>query len=211
MTPSNIARSYITPPAIHGRSSGNIVHIVLNLRSGLFVLLTALGAASQGACGSGAAKEGDASTSDGLVTIDSRVLPDTGPAIDAAHPGDFIAADVDGVTVRAELTPTCGTKGANPGEIWVNAGTTSPTLGWTLYVPNSVGTSGCIPDWVALFEAGRMLRSDRGSCTVTVTAAAPALGDALEGTFTATLTTLTSPVETAIVTNGAFHVTRNFE
>ena len=30
-------------------------------------------------------------------------------------------------------------------------------------------------------------------------------------TFTATLTTLTSAVQTAVVTNGAFHVTRNFE
>lgn len=174
-------------------------------------LLLGLCAASQGACGGGAAKAGDASAGDGLVTIDGRIQPDTGPAIDAAHPGDFIAADVDGVTVRAELTPTGGTKGAAPGEIWVNAGTTSATLGWTLYVPNSVGTSTCIPDWVALFEAGRMLRSDRGSCSVTVTVAAPALGDVLEGTFTATLTTLTSPVQTAVVTSGAFHVTRNFE
>ena len=179
--------------------------------SRLVLLLLGLCAASQGACGGGAAKGGDAATGDGLIVIDGRILPDTGPAIDAAHPGDFIAADVDGVTVRAELTPTCGTKGAAPGEIWFNAGTTSTTLGWTLYVPNSVGTSTCIPDWLALFEAGRMLRSDRGTCTVTVTAAAPALGDVLEGTFTATLTTLTLPVQTAVVTNGAFHVTRNFE
>jgi len=181
------------------------------LMSGLVLLLLGLCAASQGACGGGAAKGGDAATGDGLIAIDGRILPDTGPAIDAAHPGDFIAADVDVVTVRAELTPTCGTKGAAPGEIWLNAGTTSTTLGWTLYVPNSVGTSTCIPDWVALFEAGRMLRSDRGTCSVTVSAAAPALGDVLEGTFTATLTTLTSPVQTAVVTNGAFHVTRNFE
>ncbi len=175
------------------------------------LLLLGLCASFQGACGGGAAKGGDAATGDATVTIDGRVLPDTHSAIFAAHPGDFIVAEVDGVTVRAELTPTCGTKGVGPGEIWVNAGTTSATLGWTVYMPNRVGTSTCIPDWVALFEAGRMLRSDRGSCSVTVTAAAPALGDVLEGTFTAMLTTLTSPVQTAVVANGAFHLTRNLE
>src|SRR4051812_25503696 len=94
MTPSNIAHSYITPPAIHGWATGNIVDTMQTLISGLLVLVLGLCAASQGACGTGAAKAGDASTSDGLVTIDGRVLPDTGPAIDAAHPGDFIAADV---------------------------------------------------------------------------------------------------------------------
>lgn len=179
----------------------------------LILGLPALGvvAAFQGACGGSSAKAGDASVADGAVVVDGRILPDAGPAFDGSHPGDFISADVDGVTVRAELMPSAGTNGLSAGQIWANAGTTSETLGWTLYVPNSVGTSACIPDWVALFEAGRMLRSDRGSCSVTVTAAAPALGDVLEGTFTATLTTLTSTVQTAVVTNGAFHVTRNFE
>jgi hypothetical protein len=178
----------------------------------LGLLAAELLAASQGACGGGGAKAGDASaTFDGAVVVDSRILPDGPPALDAAHPGDFITADVDGVTVRAELMPSAGTKGlSSPGQIWMNAGTTSATLGWSLYFPNSVGTSGCIPDWVALFEVGRMLRSDRGSCSVTVSAAAPALGDVLIGTFTATLTTLDSPQQYA-VTNGAFHVTRNFE
>jgi hypothetical protein len=176
------------------------------------LLVTGLLCASQAACSGGSAKAGDASTGDdGALVVDGRILPDGAPALDAAHPGDFISADVDGITVRAELMPSSGTKGANAGEIWVSAGTTSTTLGWNLYIPNAVGTSVCIPDWVALFEAGRMLRSDRGSCSVTVTAAAPALGDVIEGTFTATLTTLVSPVETAVVTNGAFHVTRNFE
>jgi hypothetical protein len=167
-------------------------------------------AASEGACGGGSARAGDASTGDGAVVVDTRILPETGPALDAAHPGDFIVADVDGVTVRAELMPSCGTKGLSAGEVWANAGTTSALLGWSLYVRNSVGTGTCIPDWVALYEQGRMLRSDRGSCSVTVTAAAPALGDVLEGTFTATLTTFDSPDQHA-VTNGAFHVTRNFE
>ena len=37
---------------------------------------------------------------------------------------------------------------------------------------------------------GDTLRSEGGSCSVTVTAAAPALGDVIEGTFTATLKTL---------------------
>ena len=47
---------------------------------------------------------------------------------------------------------------------------------------------------------------------MTVTAAAPALGDVIEGTFTATLKTLPPETpRTAVVTNGAFHATRNFQ
>jgi hypothetical protein len=180
------------------------------------LLAAALLAASQIACGGGGAKmddasSSDASRSDGVIVVDGRILPDGPSPLDLSHPGDFIAADVDGVTVRAELMPSAGTKGlSGPDQIWMSAGTTSATLGWSIYVMNSVGTSTCIPDWVSLFEVGRMLRSDRGSCSVTIASAAPALGDVIEGTFTATLTTLDSPQQYA-VTNGAFHVTRNFE
>ena len=67
--------------------------------------------------------------------------------------------------------------GAAPGEIWSNAGTTSTTLGWTLYVPNSVGTSTCPRlDGAVRGRPDAALRRG-GSCSVTVTAAAPALGD----------------------------------
>ncbi len=68
---------------------------------------------------------------------------------------------------------------------------------------------------MALFELNTPVVCSDGpaaSCSVTVTAAAPALGDVLEGTFTATLSQFgadPSTARTAVVTNGAFHVTRN--
>jgi hypothetical protein len=97
----------------------------------LGLLITGLFAGSQGGCGGGAATAHDASTGG------------DGPAFDGAHPGDFIAADVDGITVRAELMPAAGTKGVDAGQIWATAGTTSNVLGWNLYVTNAVGTSIC--------------------------------------------------------------------
>ena len=175
--------------------------------------MAALFALTQGACGGGAVNGDGATRVDGSTGIDGRITGDGPPALDSAHPGDFVSGDVDGVTVRGELEPSAGTSGLESGEIWINGPTTSKVLGWTLYIQNSVGTSTCRPDWVALFDAGRTLRSDGGgSCSVTVTAAASALGDVIEGTFSATLKTMTStPQITAVVTNGAFHVTRNFQ
>ena len=117
------------------------------------------------------------------------------------------------MTVRVEAELKSGTVGLAAGQIWVNAGPLGASA-WNLYISNSVGVSACRPDWIALFDApgGGDLRSDAGgSCSVTVTAAAPALGDVIEGTFSATLKTMTSNPRTAVVTNGAFHVTRNFQ
>jgi hypothetical protein len=168
----------------------------------------------QGGCSGRSATAGDASTGgDGPPGIDGRITVDSKPAWDGTRAGDFVTGDIDGMTVRAEVQPTSGTVGLAAGQIWVNVGLTTNLNGWSLYIPNSVGTSECPPDWVALFEAsGDTLRSDTGSCSVTVTAAAPALGDVVEGTFTATLKTLAPDApRTAAVTNGAFHVTRNFQ
>jgi len=184
------------------------------LRLSLGLLVIALCGVGQGGCSERSATAGDASTGgDGPAGIDGRITGDGPPAIDSATTGGFVTADVDGVTVRAEVEPTSGTLGLAAGQIWVNVGLTTNLNGWSLYIPNSLGTSACPPDWVALFEAaGDTLRSDTGSCSVTVTAAAPALGGIIEGTFTATLKTLSSETpRTAAVTNGAFHVTRNFQ
>jgi hypothetical protein len=178
-----------------------------------FVMFTlGLCAVSTGACGGGSAA-GDAAImgGDGPVA-DGRIVIDGGPAWDGARPGDFISGDVDGVPVRVETDTMAGTVGLGAGRIWVNAGSSTPA--WNVYVPNSVGTSACPPDWIALFAAGGNPRSDGpgASCSVTVTRAAPALGDVIEGTFSATLTTIPpSEPRTAVVTNGAFHVTRNFQ
>ena len=134
-----------------------------------------------------------------------------------ADSGDFITADVDGVRVRAVFEPSAGTSGGNGTEIWVVAGKTSLLDGWSLSIPNRVGTSTCPPSWMALFEPNTPVVCSDGpaaSCGVTVTAAAPALGDVLEGTFTATLSPFgadPSTAQMAVVTNGAFHVTRNLQ
>jgi hypothetical protein len=168
---------------------------------------TGLVAASQGACGGGAAK------ADGAVVVDGRIVLDGGPALDAANPGDFIAADVDGTNVRAELMPSAGNQGLTSADlIWASAGTTSTTFGWNFYVKDVVGTFDCLDSWMGLFQPGKTFTASAGgSCSITVTHAAPALGELLEGSFSATLKTTTSTPETAVVTNGAFHVTRNFE
>lgn len=179
----------------------------------LRLLAAGLFAASQGACGGGGAKPGDAAAGDGSLGVDGRVVPDGGPAVDVAHPGDFIAADVDGTTVRAELMPSAGNEGLTSADlIWASAGTTSTEFGWNFYVKNAVGTFDCLGGWMGLFQPGKTFTAaGGGSCSITITQAAPALGDVLEGTFSATLKTTTSTPETAVVTNGAFHVTRNFE
>jgi hypothetical protein len=182
------------------------------LRLSLGLLVGGLCGVGQGGCRDRPATAGDASTGgDGPAGIDGRITVDGPPAIDSATTGGFVTADVDGVTVRVENDVKSGTSGLGPGQIWITAGTTS-TNAWNLYIANSVGTSACPPDWVGQFEdTGYLLRSEGGSCSVTVTAAAPAVGDVIEGTFTATLKTLPPETpRTAVVTNGAFHATRNF-
>ncbi len=178
-------------------------------------MVVGLWGVAAGGCGGGAATAGDAAAGgDAPLGVDGRMTIDGSPVWDGAHPGDFISGDVDGVTVRVEVELKSGTVGLAAGQIWVNAGPLGASA-WNLYVSNSVGVSECPSDWIALFDApgGGDLRSDGGgSCSVNVTAAAPALGDVIEGTFSATLKTMTStPQITAVVTNGAFHVTRNFQ
>jgi len=136
---------------------------------------------------------------------------------DGAASGGFISADVDGVNVRAAFEPAAGTSGVEAGEIWVVAGKTSMIDGWSVYISNSVGTTTCPPSWLALFEPENPVVCSDGpgaTCSVTVTAAAPAMGDVIEGTFTATLSPFGADPATAhttVVTNGVFHVTRNFQ
>lgn len=136
----------------------------------------------------------------------------TAVTLDGGHFG-FITGDVDGVTFRAEMMPSAGIKGVAEGLIYLNASTTSVGLGWTMYVENSTGTTMDDPNWIALFEPDRTLRSDSPGATasVTITADAPALGDTVKGTFTATLATMSATPETVVVTNGAFEVRRNRE
>ena len=187
---------------------------MLELRLGLLVVLSA---ASQAGCGGGSAKADAATGGDALIGPDGRLTVDGPPAVDASQTGSFITGDVDGVTVRVETDLMAGTVGLAAGQIWMNAGVSGPA--WNVWATNSVGTSHCPLDWIAVFNppggppgGGDTLRSEGGTCDVTVTKAAAAVGDVIEGTFTATLKTLPpSDPRTATVTNGAFHVTRNFQ
>jgi hypothetical protein len=172
-----------------------------------------------GACGGGSVNTDasmDAPTgSDASIGPDGRLTVDGPPVFDGSQAGSFITGDVDGVTVRVETEFMAGTSGLAAGQIWLNGGPASGAA-WNVWVTNSVGTSACPPDWIAVYDppgGGGTLRSDAGgACTVTVTKAAPAVGDVIEGTFTATLKTMPpSAPRTAAVTNGAFHVTRNFQ
>ena len=161
------------------------------------------------------AKADAAAGGDAQIGPDGRVTVDGLPTLDASQAGSFITGDVDGVTVRVESDLMAGTAGLAAGQIWVNGGPLSGTA-WNVWFINSVGTSACPPGWIAVFDppgGGGTLRSDAGgTCAVTVTKAAVALGDVVEGTFTATLKTEPpSDPRTATVTNGAFHVTRNFQ
>jgi hypothetical protein len=180
---------------------------------GLFMV--GLFAVLPGACGDGSAKADAAAGGDAQIGTDGRVIVDGPSTIDASQAGSFITGDVDGVTVRVETELMAGTAGLAAGQIWVNGGPLSGAA-WNVWFINSVGTSACPPGWIALFDppgGGGTLRSDAGgTCAVTVTRAAAALGDVVEGTFTATLKTEPpSDPRTAAVTNGAFHVTRNFQ
>ena len=133
----------------------------------LGLLAASLLAAVEGGCGGGAASNPD-----------------------GAGSGDFITGDVGGVSIRAAFEPAAGTTGVEAGAIRVVAGKTSMIDGWNLYLSNSVGTTACPPTWLALFEPESPVVCSDGpgaGCSVTVTAAAPAMGDVIEGTFTATL------------------------
>ena len=140
---------------------------------------------------------------------------DGGAAVDGGGGGGgtgggapgFITGTVDGVVVRAESMVMAGVQGVPDGQIWVVAGM-APTA-WNVYVLNQVGMHDCSMGWVALFDNNGNPRSDLGggSCSVNVTSAAPAIGDVIQGTFTATLKSMV-PARTVTVTDGAFRVVR---
>lgn len=131
----------------------------------------------------------------------------TGSAGTGGGGSGFITGAVDGVVVRAESAPKAGVQGVTDGQIWVVAG--MAPAAWNLYVRNQVGMHDCSMGWVGLFDNNGNPRSDQGggSCSVNVTSAAPAIGDVIEGTFTATLKS-TTPARTVTVTGGAFRVVR---
>jgi hypothetical protein len=121
----------------------------------------------------------------------------------------FITGTVDGVVIRADFDPKAGVMGVLDGRIWMTAGTNATvSRGWNVYAQNQVGMHDCGQGWVGLFDGNGDPRSDQGgNCSINVTSAAPAIGDVIEGTFTATLKS-TMPARTVTVTDGAFHIVR---
>jgi hypothetical protein len=149
-----------------------------------------------------------------LLTIGLFALAQGGCGDGSANAdGSFITGDVDGATIRAELSPGCGTFA--DGRIWAEAEVTLPGMGWTLYMNNSVGTTDCSSAYVELGDNFGDTRpvvistSPGATCSVTVTAAAPAIGDVLEGTFSMTVPAMPPTITVGFeVTNGAFRVRR---
>ena len=153
-----------------------------------------------------------------LVTAcSSQTLAPPGAGGDAGGPGGtsgspgsggFITADVDGVTVRGEAQAVSyWFQGLLQG--WLAAEGSNAEWTWMLIIENLNGPGACsygllAPGGDTAVAFASYVPPD-GRCDVTVTAAAPNVGDNLEGTFTATLKRGTT---TKVVTNGAFRVPR---
>jgi hypothetical protein len=148
-----------------------------------------------------------------IVACSSQTLapPDAGGAGGTGgspSSGGFITGDVDGVTVRGE-TQAVSYWWSGLLEGWLAAEGSTAEWTWTLIVQNVAGPAAC--SYALLAPAGDANKAfasyaqPDGRCDVTVTAAAPNVGDNLEGTFTATLVRGTTA---KVVTNGAFRVPR---
>jgi hypothetical protein len=134
-------------------------------------------------------------------------------AADAPLPtGGFISADVDGVTIRAEMQAVSyWWSGIQEG--WIGAEAQNGEWQWNLVVRNAPGPTACLGGgYVGLQPVdapamGYGTFGTDGACAAELTAAAPSVGDVLEGTFTGTLDQLSGP-GVKQVTNGAFRVPR---
>jgi len=120
----------------------------------------------------------------------------------------YIVGDIDGVTDRAEMNPVAYKyQGTATAELRVDASSTM--WNWTVVVNNP--TVGC---GINLVRRGNFTAYTSaltgGSCTHTVTPAAPNVGDVLEGTFSGTVVIFTGATGTPpmTITNGRFRVPR---
>lgn len=167
----------------------------------------------------GSTQDGEASdagaVSDASVTGDAALANDA--AVADAGSG-FIVADVDGTKVNA--TVNVAARPGPVGTLQLGAGTDALTTsasykGFILGVKNAVGTHSCATLGAASMnfgfnEAGKpvgwVADNYKGTCSVEVTRAAANVGDAIEGTFSATLVDLAKAEHT--VTGGSFKVSR---
>ena len=167
----------------------------------------------------GSTQDGEAS--DAGAVSDASVTGDAALANDAAGAdagSGFIVADVDGTKVNA--TVNVAARPGPVGTLQLGAGTDALTTsasykGFILGVKNAVGTHSCATLGAASMnfgfnEAGKpvgwVADNYKGTCSVEVTRAAANVGDAIEGTFSATLVDLAKAEHT--VTGGSFKVSR---
>ena len=122
--------------------------------------------------------------------------------------GGFITAEVDGVTIRAELQAVSyWWSGLQQG--WIEADAQNAEWQWVLILRNAPGPA-CGYVVLQPVNASTMAFATYGSdgaCDVDLTAAAPDVGDVLEGTFTATLDQVSGSMLKQ-VTSGSFRVPR---
>jgi hypothetical protein len=152
-----------------------------------------------------------ASCSSTPLQRDAGQLPVDAAGGDVANPQDnFIMADVDGVTIRADMQAGAYFwSGLVDG--WLDADARNGEWVWAISVRNTLGSS--VAADVTLSRVGSAATvfvsyTTGGLSEVTVTATAPHAGDVLEGTFSATLARLGGPAMTATVTNGSFRLAR---
>lgn len=161
-----------------------------------------------GACGGGGmAADGGGGAAGGIAGGGGASAGSGGTGVGGG--GFFITGTVDGVVRRVESNLDAGTDGLlDANSIWLVA--TGTPASWTIYVQNRITTHDCGFAFIMLSDdMGAVSDQFPTSCSVTITSAAPNVGDIVAGTFTATLAAGGSQVRTATVTDGAFRVMRN--
>jgi hypothetical protein len=179
-------------------------------------------AADSGTAGSdGAAPDAGVASSDGASGSDGAASPDV-----AGTDVNLMSGFVRG-TIAGEVLDYGALVGAV--ESMPMAGGTYLQIGghkalngtdyWAITVPNVVGTYAC-NDGMHPFTGVGFTRSEggpipnmyssagKGSCSITLTAAAAKAGDVAKGTFTATVISLYKATQMLDVTDGAFEAPR---
>lgn len=146
------------------------------------------------------------------LQLDAGPLQPDDAGRDAALPtGGFITADVDGVTIRAEMRAVSyWWSGLQQG--FIEADAQNADWQWALVLRNVAGPAGCAGGYIVLqpVNAAAMAYGtfgSEGACAVDLMAPAANVGDVLGGTFTATLDQMSGPMLKQ-VTNGSFRVPR---
>ena len=138
-----------------------------------------------------------------------QLQPDSATTDGAIPTGGFITAEVDGVTIRAETKAVSyWWSGLQQG--WIEADAENAEWQWVLILRNTTGSAACGYIVLQPVDTPTMAFASYGAdgaCAVTLTAAAPDVGDVIEGTFTATLDQVSGQMLKQ-VTGGSFRVPR---